>query len=144
MATEDLYNVNDGIHGRDGGPYLDQEEAKVWEIQQAKREGVEPDLENPRPYPGEVLVNRHQLVQSFVNTRTAGDDTKDDSIIDAPVRVANVPVPEPETAEDKDIDTDNTPYYPNGFENNTPSEEVSTVPEGEQPSFGLDDDADSV
>jgi hypothetical protein len=40
-----LYNANDGLTGRDGGPYLDLEEAKAAEIRRAVVEDREPDFE---------------------------------------------------------------------------------------------------
>jgi hypothetical protein len=58
----DLYNPNDGLLGRDGGPYLDQVEAAQAEIRRAAVEGREPDLENPGPYSGIHLVTAGQLV----------------------------------------------------------------------------------
>lgn len=62
MGTQPLYNPNDSITGRDGGPYLDQEEAKYAEIRRAAVEGREPDLENPGATAGIPLVNASQLL----------------------------------------------------------------------------------
>ena len=39
-----VYNPNDGLTGRDGGPYLDIEEAKEREIRSARMENREPDF----------------------------------------------------------------------------------------------------
>lgn len=58
----DLYNPNDGLLGRDGGPYLDQVEAAQAEIRRAAVEKREPDLKNPGPYAGIHLVTAGQLI----------------------------------------------------------------------------------
>lgn len=50
--TVPLFNPNDGITGRDGGPYLDEEQAREAEIRRARIEGREPDLDNPGLYAG--------------------------------------------------------------------------------------------
>lgn len=64
MADGDraLYNANDGLTGRGGGPYLDQEEQRLAEIRRAKIEGREPDFENPGASSGTVLVTADQLL----------------------------------------------------------------------------------
>lgn len=63
MADEkNLYNVLDGVAGRDGGPYLDQVEAREAEIRRAAIEGREPDLENPPATAGQPLVTSEQLI----------------------------------------------------------------------------------
>ena len=64
---QNLYNINDGLYGRGGGPYLDQELAKAAEIKRAKIEGREPDLDNP-PVGGESrLVSAEFLVEADRN-----------------------------------------------------------------------------
>ena len=64
---QNLYNVNDGLYGRGGGPYLDQELAKAAEIKRAKIEGREPDLDNP-PVGGEArLVSAEFLIEADRN-----------------------------------------------------------------------------
>ena len=57
-----LYNPNDGLTGRGGGPYLDQEEDRLAEERRARIEGREPDLENPPASGGTVLVTAGQLL----------------------------------------------------------------------------------
>jgi hypothetical protein len=54
MATDTvpLFNANDRLTGRDGGPYMDLEQAKQQEVNRAKVEGREPDLENPPAFAG--------------------------------------------------------------------------------------------
>lgn len=71
-----LYNANAGIHGRDGGPYLDEVEAAHWEKIHAAREGTKPDLDNPRPYPGNQLVPVNTLVANYNPTLLGGDDRR--------------------------------------------------------------------
>jgi hypothetical protein len=50
--TVPLFNANDRVTGRDGGPYMDLEQAKLAEVRRAEVEGREPDLENPPAYAG--------------------------------------------------------------------------------------------
>ena len=50
--TVPLFNPNDGVTGRDGGPYLDQVEAALAEERRAAVEGRKPDLENPPAHAG--------------------------------------------------------------------------------------------
>lgn len=50
-----LFNANDGFTGRDGGPYLDLEQAREAEKQRALVEGREPDYENPPANAGILL-----------------------------------------------------------------------------------------
>lgn len=90
--TVDLYNVNDGIHGRQGGPYLDQVEQANFERMQAAREGKEPDYGNPRPYPGIKLVTKAALVQSFNETLSDVDAMRDHSEVQVTPLVRDVPV----------------------------------------------------
>jgi hypothetical protein len=61
---QDLYNVNDHLVGRDGGPYLDEEEARLAEIRRAKVEGREPNLDNPPASAGIQLVTAAQALAS--------------------------------------------------------------------------------
>lgn len=62
MGDRALYNPNDGLTGRDGGPYLDIEEAKRAEIRRAEVEGREPDFENLPPSAGIQLVTATALL----------------------------------------------------------------------------------
>jgi hypothetical protein len=64
-----FFNPNDGVAGRDGGPYLDQVEAARAELVRAKIEGREPDLENPPAYAGIPLnTAAQQLALVGVNS----------------------------------------------------------------------------
>lgn len=57
MAEKDLnlYDVNNGVRGRDGGPYLDDEQKMRAETVRAKVEGREPDYDNPGATAGTQL-----------------------------------------------------------------------------------------
>lgn len=50
-----FWNAQDGIRGRDGGPYADEADARTREILRAKAEGREPDLDSPPPFVGNQL-----------------------------------------------------------------------------------------
>jgi hypothetical protein len=74
-----LYNPNDGLTGRDGGPYLDIEEAKRAEIRRAEVEGREPDFENLPPSAGIQLVTATALL----NTVGVNQPSKTGSSVDS-------------------------------------------------------------
>lgn len=57
-----LYNPNDRLTGRDGGPYLDQEEQRVAEERRARIEGRKPDLKNPPATAGIQLSTAAQML----------------------------------------------------------------------------------
>lgn len=59
-----LYNANDGLTGRDGGPYIDQVEARHAEDQRALVEGRDPDYDTMPLGPGVVYVTAAQLLAS--------------------------------------------------------------------------------
>jgi hypothetical protein len=66
--TATLFNANDSVTGRDGGPYLDIEQARESEIQRAKVEGREPNLDNPPPNAGiQLNTASQQLATASVN-----------------------------------------------------------------------------
>lgn len=60
--TKNLYNPHAGLTGRDGGPYLDEEERRLAEIRRAAVEGREPDFDNAPATAGTPLVTAGQLV----------------------------------------------------------------------------------
>jgi hypothetical protein len=62
-----LYDANKGKTPRTGGPYLDEVQAEQAEINRAKQEGREPDLDNPPPYVGTQLVPASQLTERDVD-----------------------------------------------------------------------------
>lgn len=73
---EPLYNPNDRLTGRDGGPYLDQVQAEQDEILRAKREGREPDFENLQANAGIPLSTAAQLLKVVdVNQPSAFHET---------------------------------------------------------------------
>lgn len=57
-----LYNANDGVTGRDGGPYLDEVEALEAEKRRALVEGREPNLDNPPASTGIQLNTAAQML----------------------------------------------------------------------------------
>lgn len=70
-----FFNPNDGLFKRDGGPYLDEVQARQAEEIRAYREGREPDFENLQPHPGVPLVSEEQLIRNSVNRANAADVT---------------------------------------------------------------------
>lgn len=63
--TVSLFNPHDGLTGRDGGPYLDEEERRLAEIRRAAVEDREPDFsyENIPASAGTPLVTAGELVR---------------------------------------------------------------------------------
>lgn len=89
-----FYNVNDGLTGRDGGPYMDQVDAEQAEIVRAKIEGRSPNLKNPPAIAGQVLVTEAQLLASGGNipaSKQNGFVVEQDGIKAKPVRTIDVP-----------------------------------------------------
>lgn len=66
--TIPLFNPNDGLTGRNGGPYLDEVQAQQDEIRRAKVEGREPDLDNPGANAGIQLSTAAQMVAALTVT----------------------------------------------------------------------------
>lgn len=62
-----MFNVHDGLHGRDGGPYLDQVEAYEAEKRRAQVEGREPDYDNMPASAGMVMLTEAQMLARGVN-----------------------------------------------------------------------------
>jgi len=77
--TQQLFNPNDSITGRDGGPYLDEEEAREAEIRRARVEGREPDLEKPPVTAGIPLVTSSELL----STATINNIPSQDGVVGA-------------------------------------------------------------
>jgi hypothetical protein len=99
-----LFNPNDGLHGRKGGPFLDQVQQRQQEETRAIREGREPDFDNMQPAVGMQLRTEEQLLQEAINTATPPELTDFKGVTAEPVLVipddeVNEPEPEPETAE---------------------------------------------
>lgn len=57
----DLFNPHAGLTGRDGGPYLDQEERRLAEVRRAAIEDREPDFDNAPATAGTPLVTAGEL-----------------------------------------------------------------------------------
>lgn len=73
----DLYDANEGVVGRDGGPYLDIEERREAEKRRAYVEGREPDFDNLPATAGTKLVTASQLLDaSTVNVASLDAGTK--------------------------------------------------------------------
>jgi hypothetical protein len=85
-----FFNMHDGIRGRDGGPYLDMEEAVQAEIRRARAEGREPDLENPPPTVGQPYVLAHEVTDNIPSNPSMGHLTNPlaDALHDAKVKAA--------------------------------------------------------
>lgn len=73
-----VYNVNDGVFGRDGGPYGDQVDARAAERQRALVENREPETDPTKvpAFVGQQLVTKPQLLASYNSTLLAGDDRR--------------------------------------------------------------------
>jgi hypothetical protein len=97
-----LFNPNDGLHGRKGGPFLDQVQQRQQEETRAIREGREPDFDNMQPAVGMQLRTEEQLLQEAINTATPPELTDFKGVTAEPVLVIpddEVNEPEPETEE---------------------------------------------
>lgn len=103
--TEDLYNANDGLFGRDGGPYLDEEQRRTQEVVNARREDREPDFDNLPLAPGINAVRIAELAQAHTTFRLAGQEGFDVTKPSAePVGKAPVgPVTDSEKENDKKV-----------------------------------------
>lgn len=60
----DLFNPNDNVTGRDGGPYLDEVEARNAEARRAVVEDREPDFDNPPATAGIPLVTAGRMAHT--------------------------------------------------------------------------------
>ncbi len=72
--TQQLFNPNDSITGRDGGPYLDEEEARVAEERRARVEGRKPDFDNPPATAGIPLVTAAELLSTATINNVPSQD----------------------------------------------------------------------
>jgi len=108
MADEEvvgLFNANEGIKGRDGGPYLDQVQDTLAEIARAAIEDRDP-VSPPPASVGTPLVTETQLIANFVRTnidhRNSGADTTVtvDPVAEVPVSVIEADEYEPPEEED--------------------------------------------
>ena len=62
-----LFNPNEGLFGRQGGPFLDDVNRKRQEDIRAYKEGREPNYENMQPGVGDSLRTEEQLLQEQIN-----------------------------------------------------------------------------
>ena len=62
-GTVNLYNPHDGLTGRDGGPYLDNEERRLAEIRRAAIEDREPEFDKAPATAGTPLVTGPELMR---------------------------------------------------------------------------------
>src|SRR4051812_36441489 len=72
-----LYNPHDGLTGRDGGPYADQDERRLAEIVRAAKEGREPDFEHAPATAGTPLVTASELVRIANPTSNPSQENAD-------------------------------------------------------------------
>lgn len=70
----EFYNANDGLFGRNGGPYGDEIDMQTAEVQRAAREGRAPDFNNLSASPAVLLQNAGQQSANYNATLIAGDD----------------------------------------------------------------------
>lgn len=76
-----VYNPNDGIAGRDGGPYLDIEEAKAREKRSAEREGrAVNENETPRGIGIPEKTQREILDRRYIPGSLKDDEDQDTKI----------------------------------------------------------------
>ena len=113
MGNVSLYNPNDRLTGRDGGPYLDEVEMHLAETRRAAIENREPDYDNLQPTAGVPLVTAAQLVAAGQSAGLPSQenntaysqmvDNHAESELGAPVRgTLNVADPEPEPVADEE------------------------------------------
>ena len=88
--TVKVYNPNDGITGRDGGPYLDIEEAKAREARSAAREGRNVNKnETPRGMGIPEKTQREIMDRRYI-PGSLGGDVKQDELVEKHLERGNV------------------------------------------------------
>lgn len=98
-----LYNINDGLQGRDGGPYHDIQEAKRHEERSAFREGRKPDFSQPLSGAGIQAVTAAEMLSA--HKPAAGESAE----ITAPVvGTLDITPPEPSAKEKREQDKNPT------------------------------------
>lgn len=75
MTEKNLYNAQNGVAGRDGGPYLDQVEARRAEEIRAQVENRDPDYDNPPATAGQPLVTAEELVRLHGTSNIPSQET---------------------------------------------------------------------
>lgn len=89
----DLYDANKGLLPRTGGPYLDEMEALKAEERRAVVEKRKPDLNNPGPYAGTVLVPKEYLRETDTDHSHAAL-SNNVAVVNKPVMSVSVSVEE--------------------------------------------------
>lgn len=149
-----FFNPNEGLHGRQGGPFLDDVQRKQTEETRAIREGREPDYDNMQPYVGDDLRTEEQLLQQAIHSATPPELTQFEGITANPLlemadedMASNPENPDvkeqEEQKEDEDTNPENTPdenpgpaYTPENDPENTPDTDNPDVPQTpEAPKF---------
>lgn len=100
-----FFNANEGLHGRQGGPFLDDVQRRQQEEVRAVREGREPDYENMQPAVGDPLVTEEQLLQQSIQSAEPYELTNFEGVTAAPL----VEVDIPEETEDEEVNEDDEP-----------------------------------
>lgn len=78
-----MFNPHDGLTGRDGGPYLDQEERRLAEIVRAAKEDRKPDFDNAPATAGTPLVTAAELVGMANPASIPSQQTTTDALTNA-------------------------------------------------------------
>jgi cation transport regulator ChaB len=144
-----LYNANDGVTGRDGGPYLDVVEAEEAEKRRAVVEDREPDFDNLPATAGIQLNSAAQMLYtehinnapSRQNTAVDDADRRFDALHDddnTPLR-AWTEVPD-DSLTNKDVDEVNALT---GDDQDTNVEDEGTAPDNTT-GTGSDSNADPI
>lgn len=90
-----LLNPNDGLTGRDGGPYLDQEEQRIAEERRARIEGRKPNFDNPGATAGVQLRTAADIIHHGVHNVVMPSQTENqrtyDVLVDAALKDKETP-----------------------------------------------------
>lgn len=136
--TVNLYNMHDGLTPRDGGPYLDQEQAREAEKRRALVENRDPDYDNPPAIAGTPLVTARQLVSTDAVHRPSQDHVQSPvaSAIDDLVASDKFDVPVHSQAEFTDLSRkpEYNPADPTVVPTDGSTETTEETPEEESPS----------
>lgn len=120
-----LYNPHEGFRGRDGGPYLDIVERETAEVQRARVEGRDIDIENPG-----LVAGTPAVVAAYVTDNLPSNPGS--SVLDGPGEVLNEFKDNPDkfvqpvqvvTQEVPDEDEQGNPFV-SGAESTTESEDT--------------------
>lgn len=132
MAETPLFNPNDGLTGRNGGPYLDEVQAREDEKRRALVEGREPDLDHPGPNAGIQLATAAQMLASLNVTNNPSMENARAEIVDKIYKDASEHFDLSSPVTDVIPDTSNQPSNADLEETSTESEPANV--------FGSSDD----